>query len=475
MTWRPSLLTTSLVGVLLIASALRLYHLGQSSLWYDEVVTMRLARTESPRLLLRLLDQIDATRAPLHPLVLQGWLKLFGPSDYSGRASSALCGMITIGLVYWIGLRAVDGWTGLWAAWLCSLSPLLVYYSREARMYMWLVLVTCLAWGFLLSHARSPQPWRLVLYGLSLIAIVYSHPLGLLMAGTLGLASNVFRRAYHVSWRAWLYIHFVVALAIAPWLRHYLDHAPESTTGLLPIQYLFGMPIGFIGGNSLVLLFCTLLIVYGLCQVERRSQGRIKVVFKPGAQSISLLIWLVVPPLLLYCYSLVSHPIFGPARYTLFVGPAYLLLVARGLSKLPWSLGIVAAVAGAIFSATMLVDDVYRSDRYTDWRSAAAYLDQRELRATVAVITGSLFGNTELETARYYFGPHHVVIPWIEPPDELMSRRGPLWVSINLQDGHPMVKLPTVLTTGKLVQEVVDFSRVRLMRVNFHQTSAPEK
>ena len=159
MTSRPSSRTISLAVVLLIASVLRLYHLGQSSLWYDEVVTMRLAQTESPHSLLRLLDQIDATRAPLHPLLLQGWLRLFGPSEYSGRAFSSLCGIITIGLVYWIGLRAIDASTGLWAAWLCALSPLLVYYSREARMYMWLVLVTCLAWGLLFSHARSPRPW----------------------------------------------------------------------------------------------------------------------------------------------------------------------------------------------------------------------------------------------------------------------------------------------------------------------------
>jgi hypothetical protein len=123
----------------------------------------------------------------------------------------------------------------------------------------------------------------------------------------------------------------------------------------------------------------------------------------------------------------------------------------------------------------MLVDEVYCSDRYTDWRSAATYLDQREARATVAVITGGLYGNTELETARYYLGPHHVVIPWMEPPDELMSRQGPLWISINLQDGHPMVTLPTVLATRKPVQEVVDFSRLRLMRVDFHQASAPGK
>ena len=150
------------------------------------------------------------------------------------------------------------------------------------------------------------------------------------------------------------------------------------------------MPIGFIGGNSRVLLFCTLLIVYGLCQVERQSQGRTQVAFKPGAPSVSLLIWLVVPPMLLYTYSLVFHPIFGPSRYTLFVGPAYLLLVARGLSKLPLSLGIMTAVAGAVLSGIMLVDDVYRFDRYTDWRSAAAYLDQREPRGHSRCCHGKL-------------------------------------------------------------------------------------
>jgi mannosyltransferase len=461
-----------LVVVLLITSVLRLYHLGQSSLWYDEVVTMRLAKTESPSSLLQLLGQIDATRAPLHPLVLQGWVKLFGPSDYSGRAFSVLCGIITVGLVYWIGLQAFNASTGLWAAWLCALSPLLVYYSREARMYTWLTLVTCLAWGLLFSYARSPRPWRLVLYGFSLVALMYSHPLGLLMVSALGLVSIVFRQAFQMSWRGWFSIHFAVAISIAPWLSHYLDHIPESTSGLLPLQYLLGIPIGFIGGNFWALSVYGLLITYGLCRVERQRHGWIQVALSE-AQSISLLIWFVVPPLLLYAYSRGLHPIFGPARYTLFVGPAYLLLVARGLSKLPWSLGIMTAVAGAVLSGIMLLDDVYRSDRYADWRSAAAYLDRREPKAVVAVVTGTVFGSTELETARYYFGPGRVVIPWIDPPDKLMTHQeGPLWVSTNLQDGHPTGQLPDVLATRKFVQEVVDFSRLRLMKVDFHQTSA---
>ena len=67
-----------------------------------------------------------------------------------------------------------------------------------------------------------------------------------------------------------------------------------------------------------------------------------------------LLLWLILPPLALYLYSWVSDPVFGPARYTVFVAPAYLVLVASGLSQMPavgrypLALGLaIVSVAGA--------------------------------------------------------------------------------------------------------------------------------
>src|SRR5262249_8880184 len=92
-----------LLAILAVSGGVRFWDLGRLSFWYDEVVTMRLARTEGPLPLLRLLEEIDATRAPLHPLLLQPWLALFGPSEASGRALSAACGVITIALVYRLG------------------------------------------------------------------------------------------------------------------------------------------------------------------------------------------------------------------------------------------------------------------------------------------------------------------------------------------------------------------------------------
>jgi 4-amino-4-deoxy-L-arabinose transferase-like glycosyltransferase len=466
--WNPAWFRP-LTAILLIAAMLRLFQLGQSSLWYDEVVTMRLARTKDPAHLLRLLQQIDATRAPLHPLLLQCWIFLFGDSDLAGRSLSALCGILTVAMVHWVGRQAFDMKTGLWAAWLSACSPLLVYYSREVRMYAWLVLVTCLGWGLLFSHRRTPKLWKSALYGLSLVAITYSHPLGMLMVGTLVLTSFLQRQAFRTSWRRWLVIHLAVAAAVLPWVGKYLDHAPESTSGSIPLRFLLGTPIAFIGGNFKVLLVCSLLIAYGLCRFCRREDGHFRVNLENPPSSVSLLIWLIVPPFILYVYSRIAHPIFGPARYTLYVGPAYLILVSRGLAKLPWTLSLAAAGVGAGLSGTMLLSDVYRSDLKADWRGAATYLSRRDPSALIAVVSPAPSMNTELETARYYLGSRRSVIAWADQPSDLMRSQDPIWVAIGLRKDQPVCELPTVLTDDRLIREAVDFSGIRLMKIDFHR------
>ena len=97
-----------LVLILAVAAGLRFWRLGQLSFWYDEVVTMRLAQAPTPRALIDRLMQIDATRAPLHPLLLQGWIRLFGSTEAAARALSVVCGVVTVGLVWWVGRLAFD-------------------------------------------------------------------------------------------------------------------------------------------------------------------------------------------------------------------------------------------------------------------------------------------------------------------------------------------------------------------------------
>ena len=121
-------------------------------------------------------------------------------------------------------------------------------------MYAWLVMITCICWGLLFSLRGARSLPRLAAYSLSLTALLYSHPLGLLMAGTLAAGSLCVVRTFFGNLPRWLAAHLAPLILAAPWLGHYVDHSPEFLTGRLPIRFLIGTPIGFLGGNFLVLL-----------------------------------------------------------------------------------------------------------------------------------------------------------------------------------------------------------------------------
>jgi hypothetical protein len=219
---------------------------------------------------------------------------------------------------------------------------------------------------------------------------------------------------------------------------NYFDHEPEILTQSLSLKYLIGTPIGFIGGNSLLLLVCLGFIAFGA--VSRRSSRQVTMV---------LLVWFVVPPVLLYGYSLVKHPIFGPSRYTLFVAPVYLLLLAQGLRASPRRLAIVAVATFAVSSSSLLWSTVYRRGLRADWRSAIMAIrrdsaNRGVLRPRVIVLSDSAT-DSDLETARYYG----------RPPVRITSRARdltfasrpsaasePIWVVMVLRNDMPVTAWP---------------------------------
>src|SRR5262249_5735835 len=140
---------------------------------------------------------------------------------------SVLCGILTVVIVYVLGLRLFDEQTGRWAAWFTAACPPLVYYSQEARMYAWLVLLTCLSW-LVFARFCYTATWRdKVVYWLLLTSLVYIHPLGLFIVAAHGLAYLLVRKGLMLRFRSWLVIPLAVALAIAPWIPHYLDHGTD--------------------------------------------------------------------------------------------------------------------------------------------------------------------------------------------------------------------------------------------------------
>jgi mannosyltransferase len=210
---------------------------------------------------------------------------------------------------------------------------------------------------------RNTAAWSLrILYGILLTGLVYSHPLGLYMVAAHGLAYLLVRKSLRLGFRSWAGIQLAVLLAIAPWMPRYLDHGTDYPLPRYSIRFLFAVPIEYIGGNSLVLAACATIIAFGLISFDRRIRRAQR------TESLVLLTWTIFPPAAMFVSSAFARPIFGPPRYHLFSAPAYLILLAHGLCKLPYPLRWALAAGAFYLSLSLLDSQVYSQVVKADWR-----------------------------------------------------------------------------------------------------------
>ncbi len=165
--WRPAQVERALEGsravnlaaaampvvLLAVAAVLRCTSLGDRQLFRDEAASWLLSSYP----LSTLLDhaQFEAY-PPLYPIVLSGWIALFGDGEAALRTLSVLAGLATLAVV-WIWARDAMGRTlaGVALA-LAALSVLLIDDARDARMYAIETAFATTSWWL---------TWRLVALG----------------------------------------------------------------------------------------------------------------------------------------------------------------------------------------------------------------------------------------------------------------------------------------------------------------------
>jgi len=171
-----------ILALVLLGFALRLLGLnGLGDLEFDEIVSVRYAALPPAELLPRLSGALFE-HPPLYYLLLGWWRALAGESDVLARVFSVLPGTASIALVYATGRRLFGVTAGLVAALLMAVSPLPVFYSREARMYGPVAcLVLASFWLFLRASDRSRGAGHWLMYGLLGTAAALVHYAGLLI------------------------------------------------------------------------------------------------------------------------------------------------------------------------------------------------------------------------------------------------------------------------------------------------------
>ena len=124
--------------VLILSFCLRLIGINQS-MWLDEAISVSVARMPIEKIVP--IFSVQDFHPPIYYWFLNIWIKVFGDKVVTMRLSSVLFSLITIWLVYLIGVKIKDKKLGFWAALLTGINPLLIYYSQELRMYSMVVML----------------------------------------------------------------------------------------------------------------------------------------------------------------------------------------------------------------------------------------------------------------------------------------------------------------------------------------------
>jgi 4-amino-4-deoxy-L-arabinose transferase-like glycosyltransferase len=175
--------------IVVVGAAVRFATIGAQDLWFDEHITAGIVG-RSP---LDLLASVQESANPaLYYLVAGAWETALGSGDAAIRSLSALLGTATIPVVY----AAVSGLgtrrAPLIAAALTATSPLLIWYSQEARNYSLLVLLAALSFLCFVRalEERDEQRW---LWGWA-------------VTSALALATHYFALFLILPLAAWLFV-----------------------------------------------------------------------------------------------------------------------------------------------------------------------------------------------------------------------------------------------------------------------------
>lgn len=374
-----------------LAAVLRCAHLSAKSFWFDEGVSVAIARLDWYNFL-RILGRREANMT-LYYLLLRPWL-LLGHSEAFVRALSVIFGVAAIPAIYFLGKEIYNRQAGLIAAALLTVNALHIDHSQEARSYPLFVLLSILSTYFFWRSMKVPSRQNLRWHIMASVLAVYAH-----FFATLLLA---------VQW-CWIRLRGMISPA---WKRNWLwiviFSAPLFvfivTTGAGPLAWIprpgwqevsrFLTALTGNAGWPLVTLYCVAIVIVIIFLRQKPSTE------DRGATQF-LLFWLFAPILLIFLISQLRS--FFLTRYFLFLLPPLLLLAARGIQYLPRTSSRLLALVLFLALSWQGLRSSYAHDLDVpreDWRQASAYV-LNHAQPGDALVFHTLMGRMPFEFYRW--------------------------------------------------------------------------
>lgn len=347
-----------LAAIVAAAALLRFHALGAPSLWLDEILHVDILAALTHQPFYRWVRFESENGALFYATQLAG--RLAAAPEVAARIAPAITGVVTV-IVAWIAARSIDPPRGaaLVFALLVAASPLHVYYSREGRPYA-LLMLAATALLALLGSARHTTATVIALVLTTAIAATAAPILlGVTMAAAVAWLIGR-ERAHAIAAGAAALCTIAVPL---------LYHAEREPAMFRPLEG--GVASKIAQSFSVVALdtsrdakhatwlFAALAVIGAIALVRRdRVRGTVAVLMAvlPLAFSLAALTYM--------------HHWYAP-RYVCVALPAYLLLVAIGITAL-LRFEVFALVAALLLAREGLTAARSEPFEKLDWRTIAA-------------------------------------------------------------------------------------------------------
>ncbi|MBN1565814.1 MAG: glycosyltransferase family 39 protein [Anaerolineae bacterium] len=371
----PRYFISGIVLIMVVALVLRVWNLGEASLWTDEALTALRAQAPFNESLASLMAAGNQT--PLYfwtlrliPNSTETWLRL----------PSALLGLLGIGLTIFMVLRFYrDREMALWIGALLAVNPFHVWLSRTARPYAMLFVLALLVTYFFLQLQRGNRT-RAIWIGLTLTSMV-AYATHFTSAALFGAQFAVF--AFTIRYkgafvRRWMIAQIIAMIPALTWLYLAMQRPmstaanwiTQPTVNDLPLT-IWNMTLGYDGVFSWKLFPALMVVTMGLIL-------GIAYAFGERRRDHTTFYWVAVFGATLLPVFLISRYIvsFYVDRYFMVALPALLILVMQGWKKNAarriWrGAMLILIVTGAYVVLFSFYDGSYKR---ADWRNAADYV-----------------------------------------------------------------------------------------------------
>jgi hypothetical protein len=371
----PRKYETFLFGLaLLLVSFFSFFLIGSKSFWHDEAYSIQLVRSWGS--MWSELIRYDRN-SWFYYVLLYGWSRL-GDSEVYIRGLSAVFAIASLPVYYLLSKKLFGIKVALIAAFLLAVNGFYIEYAQEARTYSLYFFLSLLSTFIFLYLLQKQSKLLYFLYTLCITLSIYAHALAIFLLAIHGLIVLYTSRSF---WKQYA-ICAVIAIACAfpvifstGRVKNALEWLPSVHISTIPRYFLSlsaGQPILWL----LYVMLCGIATVWIIRGMRKANT------YTPPWRYTFVYIWLFLPPLLTFFYSLLIHPTFLP-RYLIIGLAPFLLLVSIGLTKITHRLlYYLCLVSIGVLSILALISWYTGDPRFSpelslpkeDWRTAVTYV-----------------------------------------------------------------------------------------------------